>query len=83
MSESEVRKITDKLQKLRALRLARERVRQLERALYGEAAPEPQEIVEVPEFLRASLTDPSFPSAKRTCPEHALFHSPSPPSLCP
>ena len=38
MSDSEVRKIIDKLRKLRALSRARERVRQLERELYGDSA---------------------------------------------
>jgi hypothetical protein len=50
MSESEVRKIIDKLQKLRALSHARERVRQLERELYGEGA-KAQESPRLPEFL--------------------------------
>jgi hypothetical protein len=50
MSESEVRKIIDKLQKLRALSRARERVRQLERELYGEGA-KAQEPPRLPEFL--------------------------------
>jgi hypothetical protein len=38
MSDSEVRKIIGKLRKLRALSRARERVRQLERGLYGESS---------------------------------------------
>lgn len=50
MSDSEVRKIIDKLGKLRALSRARERVRQLEHELYGDASrPEPP--LAVPEFL--------------------------------
>lgn len=50
MSDGEVQKIIDKLQKLRALSQARERVRQLERELYG-AAAKPREPPPVPEFL--------------------------------
>jgi hypothetical protein len=53
MAESEVRKIIAKLQKLRALSQARERVRQLERELYGEAATRPEEAMQIPEFLRS------------------------------
>jgi hypothetical protein len=50
MSDGEVRKIIDKLAKLKALSRARERVRQLERELYGDASrPEPPRAV--PEFL--------------------------------
>ena len=50
MSDTEVCKIIDKLQKIRALSRARECVRQLERELYGEArtAAAP---AEVPRFL--------------------------------
>ena len=52
MSDSEVRKIIDKLQKLRALSHARERVRQLERELYGAPAKTLAAVaVPVPEFL--------------------------------
>jgi hypothetical protein len=50
MSDNEVCKIIDKLQKLRALSRARERVRQLERELYGEGA-KAQEPPHLPEFL--------------------------------
>jgi hypothetical protein len=53
--DSEVKKIVDKLQKLSALRHARERVRQLEMELSGEPArtePPPH----VPEFLRQRIT---------------------------
>jgi hypothetical protein len=50
MSESEVRKVIDKLGKLRALSRARERVRQLERELYGESS-RPEDPRAVPEFL--------------------------------
>jgi hypothetical protein len=50
VSDSEVRKILDKVGKLRALRYARDRVRQLERELYGESA-KPEEPTEIPAFL--------------------------------
>jgi predicted component of type VI protein secretion system len=51
MVDHEVQKIVDKLQKLRALRHARERVRQLERELSGEPAKR-EEPPRLPEFLR-------------------------------
>lgn len=51
MSDSEVRKVIDKLQKLRALSRARERVRQLERELYGDLAKPQDSAVPVPQFL--------------------------------
>lgn len=50
MSDSEMRKIIDKLQKLSALSLARERVRQLERELQGQAVKR-YDPPQVPEFL--------------------------------
>jgi hypothetical protein len=50
VSDIEVRKIIDKLQKLRALNRARELVKQLERELYGQAA-KPQGPPQIPEFL--------------------------------
>jgi hypothetical protein len=50
MSDSEVSKIIDKLRKLRALSRARERVRQLERELYGDSS-KPEDPRAVPEFL--------------------------------
>jgi hypothetical protein len=50
MNDSEVGKILEKLGKLRALSQARERVRQLERELYGEPS-RPQEPAGVPDFL--------------------------------
>jgi len=53
--DSEVRKIVDKLQKLNALRLARERVRQLEMELSGEPA-RTEAPPDVPEFLRQRIT---------------------------
>ena len=51
MVDHEVEKIVDKLQKLRALRHARERVRQLERELDGQPA-KPEALPQLPEFLR-------------------------------
>ena len=51
MGDSQLDKIVDKLQKLRALRRARERVRQLERELNGEPA-KPEAPLHLPEFLR-------------------------------
>jgi len=51
MVDHEVEKIIDKLQKLRALRQARERVRQLERELNGDPA-RPESPRHLPEFLR-------------------------------
>jgi hypothetical protein len=51
MVDHEVQKIIDKLQKLRALRYARERVRQLERELNGEPA-KPESAAHLPAFLR-------------------------------
>ena len=55
MMDSEVRKIVDKLQKLNALRQARERVRQLEMELSGEPA-RTETPPHVPEFLRQHTT---------------------------
>lgn len=55
MMDSEVRKIVDKLQKLNALRHARERVRQLEMELSGEPA-RTDSPPHVPEFLRQRIT---------------------------
>ena len=56
MTDIEVQRIIDKLQQLRALRRARERVRQLERELSGEPArlePRPlDDRAHIPEFLR-------------------------------
>ena len=51
MVDLEEQKIVDKLQKQRALRQARERVRQLERELHGEAQ-KPEGAPHLPEFLR-------------------------------
>jgi hypothetical protein len=51
MVDREVEKIVDKLQKLRALHHARERVRQLERELNGQP-PKPENPPHLPEFLR-------------------------------
>ena len=57
MVDHEVQKIVDKQQKLRALRHARERVRQLEREASGEPAKR-EEPPHLPEFLRQRI----FPS---------------------
>jgi hypothetical protein len=51
MLDNDMEKIVDKLHKLRALRHARERVRQLERELNGEPA-KPESPPYLPEFLR-------------------------------
>ena len=51
MADSGIEKIIDKLHKLRELRRARDRVRQLERELRGEPA-HPEETPPIPEFLR-------------------------------
>ena len=51
MVDHEVHKIIDKLQKLRALRHARERVRQLERELNGEPG-KAESPPHLPELLR-------------------------------
>jgi hypothetical protein len=50
MGDSELRKVLDKLSKLRALRQARDRVRQLELELCGEPAKS-EERPQIPEFL--------------------------------
>jgi hypothetical protein len=52
--DSEVQKILDKQHKLRELRRARERLRQLERELNG-APDSTEELPQVPEFLRLRL----------------------------
>jgi hypothetical protein len=51
MIDREMEKIVDKLQKLKALRRARERVREVERELSGEPA-RLEDAVSVPEYLR-------------------------------
>ena len=51
MVDRDVEKIVDKLQKIRALRHARERVRQLERELNGEPAKR-EDPAHLPDFLR-------------------------------
>jgi predicted component of type VI protein secretion system len=51
MVDHDVEKIVDKMQKLRALRHARERVRQLERELNG-APAKPDDSPQLPEYLR-------------------------------
>jgi len=54
MVDHVVQKIVDKQQKLRALRHARKRVRQLERELSGEPAKS-EEPPHLPEFLRQDI----------------------------
>ena len=54
MVDHELRTIVDKQEKLRALRHARERVRQLERELSGKPAKR-KEPPHLPEFLRQDL----------------------------
>ena len=51
MVDHEVEKLVDKLQKLRALRCARERVRQLERELNAEPV-KPESAPHLSEFLK-------------------------------
>jgi hypothetical protein len=51
MVDHDVQKIVDKMRKLRALRKAREHVRQLERELHGQPA-RPEAPAHLPEFLR-------------------------------
>jgi hypothetical protein len=57
MTDSEVERVIDKQHKLRALRHARERVRQLERELTGEPA-RPEDRPHIPEFLRRHTSLP-------------------------
>ena len=64
MADYQVEKIVDKLQKLRALRRARERVRQLERELHG--APAKHETPsQVPAFLRQDTPFTARPDSRR------------------
>jgi hypothetical protein len=58
MTDSEAKKIVDKLHKLRALRRARERVRQLERELNG-APARPEDPPRIPEFLQPQGSPPA------------------------
>ena len=54
MSDNELEQIIGKARRLKELRRAKERVRQLERALRGEP-PRPEEPAWVPEFLRTQV----------------------------
>jgi hypothetical protein len=51
MSDEELQRVIGKAQRLKELRRAKERVRQLERELRGEPA-KPEESTWIPEFLR-------------------------------
>ena len=55
MSDNELEQIIGKARRLRELRRAKERVRQLERELRGEP-PRPEEPTWVPEFLRTQVS---------------------------
>ena len=54
MSDNEVEQIIGKARRLKELRRAKERVRQLERELRGEP-PRPEESTWVPEFLKYQI----------------------------
>jgi hypothetical protein len=55
MSDDELQRVIGKARRLKELRRAKERVRQLERELRGEPS-KPQESIWVPEFLRAQVS---------------------------
>ncbi len=55
MSDNELEQIIGKARRLKELRRAKERVRQLERDLRGET-PRPEEPIWVPEFLRTQVS---------------------------
>ena len=55
MSDNQLEQIIGKARRLRELRRAKERIRQLERELRGEP-PRPEEPTWVPEFLRTQVT---------------------------
>jgi hypothetical protein len=55
MSDDELQRVIGKARRLKELRRAKERVRQLERELRGEPA-KPQESIWVPEFLRVQVS---------------------------
>jgi hypothetical protein len=55
MSDDELQRVIGKARRLKELRRAKERVRQLERELRGEPA-KPQESTWVPEFLRVRVS---------------------------
>jgi hypothetical protein len=72
MTNDELEALTGKAGKIRALLRARERVKQLERELRGEA-PKPEQSTSVPEFLRTQVRpgSPSVADAATTAlPEH-------------
>ncbi|HWS61694.1 MAG TPA: hypothetical protein VN325_02980 [Steroidobacteraceae bacterium] len=55
MSDNQLEQIIGKARRLKELRRAKERIRQLERELRGEP-PRPEEPTWVPEFLRTQVT---------------------------
>ena len=55
MSDNQLEQIIGKARRLKELRRAKERIRQLERELRGEP-PRPEEPTWVPEFLRKQVT---------------------------
>jgi ABC-type uncharacterized transport system fused permease/ATPase subunit len=55
MSDEQLQRVIGKARKLKELRCAKDRVRQLERELRGESA-KPAEPTYVPEFLRTRVT---------------------------
>jgi hypothetical protein len=63
MSDDELGQVIGKQQKLRELRRARERVKQLERQLRGDSA-KPEESAYVPEFLRLPALAPFRPAVR-------------------
>jgi hypothetical protein len=63
MSDDELGQVISKQRKLRELRRARERVKQLERQLRGEPA-KPEESAYVPEFLRMPAPDRFRPAVR-------------------
>lgn len=63
MNDDELEQVIGKTRKLRELRRARERVRQLERELRGEQA-KPQAPTHLPEFLRLPAPGPFRPAVR-------------------
>ena len=63
MSDEELGRVIGKKRQLKELHRARERVRQLERQLRGEAA-RPEEPAYVPEFLRVAAPTPFRPAVR-------------------
>jgi hypothetical protein len=65
MSDDELQRVIGKARRLKELRRAKERVRQLERELRGEPA-RPEESPWVPEFLRVLISPASTEANDRT-----------------